>query len=351
MSLGLQNKQQREGLLLTEASCTCDNSKSSSGTTAQVMMQLHQLNGFCQESRLGSFSPSSSRDSPCLEQHMERKRNKRINFSFSLTIFQLQSEVHCCHTRDISRRFLPLNSFTHFTATRQGSSTTETKLTRCCGPVLQHWCLAECLRKLICLKTNNAKKKAGKGRAKVTSSVVHVSTALCQERWQRKRSAAAIIPARVLKLNCEGKPLQWNRQLPLTGRLTPSHAVPPLRSGWLLHFSDRTSYLLGLRSFGSAHKDDLSLWRAGQVPMLTARKQEQPVGRTRSGNQVHPFWQQLNTGLAQAPHTTTLPLLLHKGAHHAQRRRPTPPLASHPASQVRFSPLRVLQTSVSTFLG
>lgn len=239
---------------------------------------------------------------------MERKRSKRINFYFSLILFQLQSEVRCCHTRDISRLFLPLNSFYSQK-----------------GLILNNWNQANqvlwfnsaallfgCLRKLICLKTNNAKKKAGKGRAKVTSSVAHVSTAVCQERWQRKRSAAALIPAWVLKLNCEGKPLQWNQQLPLTGRLTPSHAVPPLRSGWLLHFSDRTCYLLRLGGFGSAHKDDLSLWRAGEVPMLTAGKQQQPVGRTRSGNQVRPLWQQLNTGLAQAPHTTIFPLLLHK---------------------------------------
>lgn len=46
------------------------------------------------------------------------------------------------------------------------------------------------------------------GRAKIISLLVHISTTTAQKRWHRKRTAVAVIPTWVSKLNPDDKSLQ-----------------------------------------------------------------------------------------------------------------------------------------------
>lgn len=101
-----------------------------------------------------------------------------------------------------------------------------------------------CLRRLTCFRKKTQQKNKTQGKwAQIISLLVHISTTIDQERWQRKNTAAVVIPTWVSKLNLEDKSLA-NLLLPPMGRLTPSHIVLPLYSKWLLHFSDHTYSLV-----------------------------------------------------------------------------------------------------------
>lgn len=82
---------------------------------------------------------------------------------------------------------------------------------------------------------------------------------------------------------------------------------------------------------------ELALWRIRQALMPTAKKQKF-IAETRSSNQVHPFWRQINTGLTQPSHRTVFfLLLLHKTEWS---------ISSPPTEMKTYSPFEILLSPI-----
>lgn len=166
-----------------------------------------------------------------------------------------------------------------------------------------HWCLYA-LKSWSSSKLEMPQKGRGK-EATIISLLVHISTTIAKERWQKNCSSSHP------NLGIESE--TW-RQISLVNLLAAS--LLPTQCHLLLQNSSytllTTPAICLVLFFKSSLWAELTRWRIRQVLMLTATKQKF-TAETRSGNQVHPFGQQINIGLTQAFHITVFLLLfLHK---------------------------------------
>lgn len=93
-------------LISQAAGPACSNLEGSSVTTALVMIQINQFNCFWQESRLGSFFPSSS---PVSIKKTNTEKGEEIYIFMLDQLSTAKSEVHCCLHKGTSRLLLPLD--------------------------------------------------------------------------------------------------------------------------------------------------------------------------------------------------------------------------------------------------